>query len=102
MSVSNKGYTIFREIGVRIYYTEVDLVKQQVTATISYKNEVKVTVITDLILNQVVINGSFEEVIALAPGLDKEDYLVMFEDWSKIFIENEVTDPESYRYREQN
>lgn len=102
LSDESKGYTIFRQVGVQINYTEVDLAKQQVTSTISYENEVKVTVITDLLANQVFITGSFEEVIALALGLEKEDYLMMFEDWARVFIENKVTDPEAYMYREQD
>ena len=44
---SNVGFTIFKPTGVHHDFPHVDLVKQQVTCTVSYKEKTYMTVIVD-------------------------------------------------------
>ncbi|MGD7045095.1 hypothetical protein [Jeotgalibacillus proteolyticus] len=94
--MNNEGYTYFMPTGIKIDYTNVDLSKKQVTAIISYYNEVQITLITDLTLNQVNKNGSFEKIFAVLPDRDEESYLEEVNAWAKIFIENKITNPKKY------
>ncbi|MFC6041192.1 hypothetical protein ACFPYN_17395 [Paenisporosarcina macmurdoensis] len=91
-----QGYADFQPIGIKITYTLVDLSKKQVISTISCDDEVKITIIIDLHLNQVYKNGSFDEILAVLPSRDEESYINEINDWAKIFIENKITDPKKY------
>ncbi|MFZ3590612.1 hypothetical protein ACOI1C_15515 [Bacillus sp. DJP31] len=93
---NEQGYVDFKPTGIKIDYTHVDLSKKQVTAIISCDNEVQMTLITDLTLNQVNKNGSFEKVFAVLPDRDEESYLEEVNAWAKIFIDNKITDPKKY------
>ncbi|GKW46936.1 hypothetical protein NCCP2050_26280 [Planococcus sp. NCCP-2050] len=74
----------------------MDLLKKQVTATISYQYEVKMTVITDFITDQMYKEGDLSEILAVLPSENEESYFEQIYDWSKIFVENEITDPKKY------
>lgn len=96
MNKGSEGYTDFQPIGIIIDYTHVDLSKKQVTATISCNNDVKMTVITDLNMNKVYKEGSFDEILALSPSEEEGQYIEIISEWSKVFIENKITNPKKY------
>lgn len=77
-------------------YTHVDLVKNQVTAIISYENEVKMTVIVDVGLNQIYKEGNIGEILSVLPSRDEDSYLEEIKGWSEIFIDKKVTNPKKY------
>jgi len=58
---SSVGYTTFKPTGVRHEYPHVDLVKQQVTCIVLYKEETYMTVIVDLKNNTVQVQGDVDE-----------------------------------------
>ncbi|MDG5472914.1 hypothetical protein P6709_14265 [Jeotgalibacillus sp. ET6] len=93
---NEKGNTYFMPTGIKISYTHVDLSKKQVTAIISCYNDVQITLIADLTLNQVNKNGSFEKVFAVLPDRDEELYFEEVNAWAKIFIEHKITYPKKY------
>ncbi|WP_033541143.1 hypothetical protein [Planococcus sp. CAU13] len=93
---NNEGYTIFQPVGINIDYIHVDLSKKQVTATISYQHQVKMTVITDFITGQMHKEGDLIEILAALPSKDEESYFDEIYDWSKTFVENGINDPKKY------
>lgn len=93
---SNEGYTIFQATGIKTDYTHVDLLKKQVTATISYQGKVKMTVITDFLTGQMHQEGDFTEILAAWPDDDPQSYFDEIYEWSKTFIENDISDPQIY------
>jgi hypothetical protein len=58
---SNVGYTIYKPTGVRHEYSHVDLVEQQVTCIVLYKEETYMTVIVDLKNDIVQVQGDVDE-----------------------------------------
>lgn len=94
MKKSNVGYTIFKATGVRHEYLSIDLDKQQVTAAVLYKEKIHMTVIIDLKEETVQTDGDVAELEDLS--MDKEDYINMFEQQAKFFIENNISDPRKY------
>lgn len=91
---SNVGYTIFKSTGVRNKYPLIDLVKQQVTCVVVYKENTYMTVIVDVKNDTVSVQGNVDELGDLA--MSKEDYIDVFKDMAKLFIENNVTDLDQY------
>lgn len=87
---SNAGYTIFKSTGVRNEYPLIDLVKQQVTCTVVYKENTYMTVIVDVKNDTVSIEGDVKELGDLA--MNMEDYIDMFKDIAKFFIDNNISD----------
>ncbi|WP_033542737.1 hypothetical protein [Planococcus sp. CAU13] len=93
---NNEGYTIFQPVGIKIEYTHVDLSKKQVTATISFQQEVKMTVITNFITGRMHKEGDLTEVLAALPDKDEESYFDEIYAWSKTFIDKGISDPQKY------
>lgn len=91
---SKVGYTIFKPTGVRHEFPEVDLVNQQVTCTVLYKEETYLTVIVDLKHNKVQVQGDVGELGDLS--MDKHSYIDMFKHWAKFFIDNDISNPSDY------
>ena len=91
---TNIGYTIFVSTGVVQQYPLIDLVNQQVTCTVVYKEKTYMTVIVDVKNDSVSVQGNVDELGALA--MSKEDYIEMFKDVAKLFIDNNVSD--AYKY----
>ena len=54
---SNVGYTLYKITGVHHEFPHVDLVKQQVICTVSYKGKTSMTVIVDLKTDTVQVQG---------------------------------------------
>ena len=75
-------------------YPLIDLVNQQVTCTVVYKEKTYMTVIVDVKNDSVSVQGNVDELGALA--MSKEDYIEMFKDVAKLFIDNNVSD--AYKY----
>lgn len=73
---SNVGYTIFKPTGVRHEYTHVDLVKQQVTCIVIYKEKTYMTVIVDLKKDTVQVLGDVDELADLT--ISRDSYIDMF------------------------
>lgn len=93
---NNDGYAIFQPVGINIDYVHVDLSKKQVTATISYQQEVKMTIITDYSTGQMSKEGNLMEILAALPSKDEESYFKEIYDWSRTFIEHDISDPQKY------
>lgn len=91
---SNVGHTIFNPTGVRDEYPKVDLVNQQVTCTVLYKEETYMTVIVDIKNDSVQVIGEVDKLEGLS--MDKDSYIDMFKHWSKFFIDNGISNPSDY------
>ncbi|MED4886404.1 hypothetical protein [Lysinibacillus fusiformis] len=91
---SNVGYTTFKPTGVRHEFPKVDLVNQQVTCTVLYKEETYMTVIVDLKHDKVQVQGDVNELGDLS--MDKDSYIDMFKHWAKVFIDNDISIPSEY------
>jgi hypothetical protein len=91
---SNVGNTIFKPTGVRHEFPKVDLVNQQVTCTVLYKEETYMTVIVDFKNDSVQVQGDVDELGNLS--LDKDSYIDMFKHWAKVFIDNDISNPSDY------
>ena len=91
---TNIGYTVFKSTGVVQQYPLIDLVNQQVTCTVVYKEKTYMTVIVDVKNDSVSVQGNVDELGDLA--MSKEDYIEMFKDVAKFFIDNNVSD--AYKY----
>ena len=91
---SNVGYTIFKPTGVRHEYPHVDLVKQQVTCIVLYKEETYMTVIVDLKNDTVQVQGDVDELGDLSIGRDS--YIDMFKQQARFFIDNNISNPKKY------
>lgn len=91
---SNVGHTIFKPTGVCHKYPLIDLVKQQVTCVVVYKENTYMTVIVDVKDDIVSIQGKVDELGDLA--MSKDDYIDMFKHQAKLFIDNNVSDPDKY------
>ena len=91
---SNVGYTIFKPTGVRHEFPKVDLVNQQVTCTVLYKEETYMTVIVDIKNDSVQVLGDVDVLGNLS--MDKDSYIDMFKHWAKVFIDNDISNPSDY------
>ena len=91
---SNVGYTIFKPTGVRPEYPYVDLVKQQVTCIVLYKEETYMTVTVDLRNDTVQVQGDVDELGDLT--ISRDSYIDMFKSQAKFFIDNNISNPKKY------
>lgn len=91
---SNSGYTIFKTTGVRHEYPHVDLVKQQVTCIVLYKEETYMTAIVDLKNDTVQVQGDVNGLGDLT--ISEESYIDMFKCQAKFFIDNNISNPKKY------
>ncbi|KGR83332.1 hypothetical protein [Lysinibacillus odysseyi] len=91
---SNVGHTIFKTTGVRHKYPLIDLVKKQVTCVVVYQENTYMTVIVDVKNDTVSIQGNVDELGGLA--MSKDDYIDMFKHQAKLFVDNNVSDPDKY------
>jgi len=91
---SNVGYTIFKATGVRHEFSQVDLVKKQVTCIVIYKDETYMTVIVDLKTETVQVEGDVDELGELS--MDKNSYIDMFRQNARFFIDNNISNPKEY------
>ncbi|MFC4323175.1 hypothetical protein [Litchfieldia salsa] len=94
---SNDGYTIFKPTGVRHEYPHVDLVKQQVTCIVLYREETYMTVIVDLKHDKIQVQGDVDELGDLS--MDREALIDMFKQQACFFIDNNISNPQKY-YKE--
>lgn len=90
----NVGYTIFKPTGVRHEYSYVDLVKQQVTCIVLYKEETYMTVNVDLKNDIVQVQGDVDKLGDLT--IDRDSYIDMFKGQAKFFIDNNISNPKKY------
>ncbi|WP_374054589.1 hypothetical protein [Rossellomorea sp. FM04394] len=90
----NVGYTIFKPTGVKHNFTKVDLTKKQVTGTVSYNKVIYMTVLVDLTMDTVSVEGSVYELKGLA--MDHESYIEMFKSQAAFFVSNNISDPKKY------
>lgn len=93
---SLEGNSEFKATGITLNYTQVDLAKNQVIATIAYKNEVKMTVTVDFNLDRIYKEGCIDEIIAVLPIRDEISYIEEIKGWAEIFIKNRIEDPQKY------
>ena len=91
---SNVGHTIFKSTGVYHKYPLIDLVKKQVTCVVVYKENTYMTVIVDVKNDSVSVQGNVDELGDLA--MNKDDYIDMFKDIAKFFIDNNISDLDKY------
>ncbi|KAA9023978.1 hypothetical protein [Niallia endozanthoxylica] len=91
---SNVGYTIFKPTGVRHEFPYVDLVKQQVIGTVSYKGKIHMKVIVDVKANTIQVE---EDVVELGDlSMDRDSYIDMFKHQARFFIDNHISNPKKY------
>jgi lipoprotein NlpI len=90
----NVGYTLFKPTGVKHDFPVVDLKKKQVTGTVSYNDKIYMTVLVDLKLDKVSVEGSVEELKEIA--MDKECYIDMFWSQAEFFVKNNISNPTKY------
>lgn len=93
-NISNTGYTIFKSTGVSNQYPFIDLVNQQVTCNVVYKEKIYMTVMVDVKNDSVSVQGNVDELADLA--MSKEDYIDFFKDVAKFFIDNNISDSDRY------
>ncbi|WP_254786630.1 hypothetical protein [Cytobacillus oceanisediminis] len=72
----------------------VDLVKQQVTGTVLYKDKIYMTVVVDVKADTVQVQGDTADLGDLA--ISRESYIDMFKDQAKFFIDNHFYNPKAY------
>ncbi|MGM0806844.1 MAG: hypothetical protein ACQET8_19025 [Bacillota bacterium] len=89
---SNIGYTIYKPTGVIHNYPHIDLLKQEVTCTVSYRGKIYMEVTINLKTNTIKVIGDVKELGDLS--VDKESYIEMFKRQAKYFIENKISDPQ--------
>ncbi|WP_421379604.1 hypothetical protein ACOJQI_15870 [Bacillus salacetis] len=90
----NVGYTLFKTTGVNHNFPVVDLAKKQVTGTVSYNDKIYMTVLVDLNLDTVSVEGNVEELKEIA--MDKESYIEMFKSQAEFFVANNISNPKKY------
>jgi hypothetical protein len=91
---SNVGYTIFQPTGVCHEYPHVDLVKQQVTCIVLYKEETYMTVIVDLKNDTIQVQEGVDKLGELT--ISRDSYIDMFKDQAKFFIDNNISNLKRY------
>lgn len=91
---TNVGYTIFMSTGVRDEYPHVDLINQQVTCRVLYKEEIYMTVMVDLKNDTVQVEGDVAELGDLA--MSRDSYIDMFKGQAKFFIDHHISNPKKY------
>ncbi|MBN8203599.1 MULTISPECIES: hypothetical protein [Bacillaceae] len=91
---ANAGYTLFKPTGVRHEFSFVDLVKQQVTGTVLYKDKIHMTVVVDVKAGTVQVQGDTADLGDLA--ISRESYIDMFKEQAKFFIDNHISNPQEY------
>lgn len=91
---SNVGYTTFKPTGVKHEFTRVDLEQKQVVGTVSYKNKTYMTVVVDVTLDTVQVEGSVDELGDLS--MSQDSYINMFKQQVKYFIEKNIDNPKKY------
>jgi lipoprotein NlpI len=91
---SNVGYTLFKSTGVNHNFPVVDLAKKRVTGTVSYNDKIYMTVLVDLNLDTVSVEGSVDELKEIA--MDKESYIEMFKSQAEFFVANNISNPKKY------
>jgi lipoprotein NlpI len=90
----NVGYTLFKPTGVKHDFPVVDLKKKQVTGTVSYNDKIYMTVLVDVKLDKVSVEGSVEELKEIA--MDKESYIEMFRSQAEFFVKHNISNPTKY------
>ncbi|MDM5224394.1 hypothetical protein QUF86_27445 [Peribacillus sp. NJ11] len=90
----NVGYTLFKPTGVHHEFPLVDLVKQQVIGTVSYKEKTYMTVVIDLKADTVQVQGDVDDLGDLS--MDRDSYIDMFKQQAKFFMENNISNPKEY------
>jgi hypothetical protein len=90
----NVGYTLFRPTGVKHDFPVVDLAQKQVTGTVTYNDTICMTVLVDLSLDTVSVEGSVDELKEIA--MDKESYIEMFKRQAEFFVVNNISNPKKY------
>ncbi|MCA1054159.1 hypothetical protein LCM10_04105 [Rossellomorea aquimaris] len=91
-----KGNSVFSPTGIFIKYTHVDSITKKVTATISYENTVLVTIVVDLNVNHIHIEGDFQEVVSVLPVRVENSYVEEIKGWAEFFSKREITEPQRY------
>lgn len=97
MSPRNRGYTIFKSIGININYPSVDLDKETVTGEVTFENTVYMTVTVDLQSDGLKVEGSVMDLAHLIPNENMEkEYIDIVKVMAKFFIENQISNPKEY------
>lgn len=93
-SKSNVGYTLFQPVGFHHEFTHIDLMKQQVAGTVSYKGKVYMTVIVNIKTDIVQVEGSIDDLSDV--NIDKNSYIEMFKHQAIFLIQNNISNPKQY------
>lgn len=93
---SSKGYTTFAPLKIVPEYTNIDLVKKQVTGEVKYNGKVHLSVIVDVQNNTTKVIGSLKEIDEATKPFSKSHYIQMIKSEAEYLIENGITNPEEY------
>ncbi|MGI2328492.1 hypothetical protein [Planococcus sp. YIM B11945] len=88
------GYTLFKATGVKSEVTHVDLEQQQAIGVVTYKKRPYMTVKVDLKQDTITVTGSVEALGDMS--MDEMDYIDLFKQEAKFFIDNHISDPQAY------
>ncbi|MEH7356247.1 hypothetical protein V7150_22285 [Neobacillus drentensis] len=87
------GFTVYKSSRLILEYPFVDLEKKEVTGTVSFKNNICMTVIVNLQSNSVKVVGSIENT---CKGQKDIDYIDMIKKQAEFFVANKISNPKKY------
>ncbi|ATP40859.1 hypothetical protein CSE16_12840 [Solibacillus sp. R5-41] len=93
---SSVGWTTFAPLRIVPEYTNIDLVKKQVTGVVKYNGEAYLTVIVDVQNNKTKTKGSLRRISELTKPFKKSSYIEIIKSEAEFLIENEITNPKEY------
>ncbi len=93
---SSVGWTTFAPLRIVPEYTNIDLVKKQVTGVVKYNGEAYLTVIADVQNNKTKAKGSLRRIGELTKPFKKSSYIELIKSETEFLIENGITNPKEF------
>lgn len=95
------GKALFISNGIKFEYPFIDLENSEVTAHITYKGKTYMRIQYNVLTEETKVNGSIESLKLnrlLKNGVELNDaeYIEMVQSSARLFIENEITNPNEY------
>ncbi len=96
-SRNNSGYTIYKKSEIQTHFQKIDLYRKRMIGTISLLDQVILTIEVDLLNDNVKVDGDTNQMAYVMSERDLEmDYVKIFKEMARFFVENEITDPQKY------
>lgn len=102
-SIANSsGYTIFKQSEIQTNFQKVDLERKRMIGTITFHDQVLLTIEVDLLKDHFKVDGDTKQLAQIMSerGLDM-NYMEMFKEMTRFFVENQITEPQKYYERLQ-